>query len=607
MHGPISRIPPALVAGLALLWVLLVATSIPGGFTIDEASYLMSILQLRHGDFAIPGTEGLTPSPELLFFDPTARTRIEHLSHLGSNAPPLYAVLALPFSAFGFRGLIALNALAFVVSGLCVYWLAALRARDVRTPWIALATYLVGGYSIEYAQGVWPHALSAALATCGFCLAVWARGAAGIAPAALAGFVLGLAAGVRYPDVVFAFGVGIGLLLWARRRVASPLVFAAAFAVPMLACSFINHARLGSWNPISKGPDYLSVRAGRPAPAIGGEALRVLWAKVVDYSTHPVPDDPIVEINSWWRRSPRTGATVFIGALKKAWLQSSPWLVLSLLALGTTWARRDPEDRDVDLRAASLVVGVTLAAFALAGFGRHDGVCFNQRYFLELVPLCAVAAAWWLEGRSLSVRWAALGAAVGGSLGAIIASMNFPESPQQQLLGLRVPLAIAAALLVSALISTAVTRRASPALAVLFAMSVAYSGAIHLGEDLVASRLRRTTKVAFVRYVENVLPPGPGAIVVQKHSADMFAPLLLDHDLVIVDTWVDRGASTSRLVRELRARKRRVVLLPANMPPTLVEELFREFGSRLLDNDPSFPVFELDPPAGRPALPPRRP
>src|SRR3712207_8344718 len=35
--------------------------------------------------------------------------------------------------------------------------------------------------------------------------------------------------------------------------------------------------------------------------------------------------------------------------------------------------------------------------FRSAGFVRHDGLCFNQRYFLELTPLVALAFAWAFE------------------------------------------------------------------------------------------------------------------------------------------------------------------------------------------------------------------
>ena len=588
----------ALVAGLGVLCAILIVTSVPGTFTVDEANYLVSVVQLRHLDFGAPGTAGLTPSPEFLFFDPTARVRVDDLDHMGSTAPPLYAVLALPFLPFGFRGFFALNALAFCVSALCVYWLAARRATSRWTPWIAVAAYVIGSYSIEYAQGAWPHALSAGLATCGFCFAVKAR-EGGARWAALAGVALGFATGVRYQNVVFGAAVFLGLLILSKRRAATSLSFAAAFCVPLLACSFLNHVRLGSWNPISKGPGYLAIGHGRPLPEITREAAGVLWAKIVDYSTHPVPDDPVVEITTWWRRDPRTGATMFLGALKKAWLQSSPWLVLSLAAMTAVWTHRRATPRDTDLRAASLVVAATIFSFAVAGFGRHDGVCFNQRYFLELMPVAAVAAAWFVEARKPSAGALALGAAAGAILASRYLSIVDLRDTGRQLMGLRAPLAIAAALLVCALASAfvpAARQAASTALIGMFAMAVAYSGVIHLGEDVAASRSRRSFKRNVVRLVDGLLPPGRNALLVRKSAADMFAPLLLDHDLAVLDTWVDEGASAERLVRELHSTRRRVFLIPSLMPQGFVEGLLHTFSARIALNDPRLLVLELGPP-----------
>jgi hypothetical protein len=598
---PSRRVPAALLAALAALCAALVLTSVPGGFTVDEANSLVSVVQLRKMDFSAPGTAGLTPSPEFLFFDPAARVRVDRLDHMGSTAPPLYALLALPFLPFGLRGFIALNALAFCAAAVCVYWLAARRATSRATPWIAVVAYVAGSYTIEYAQGIWPHALSASLATIGFCLAVRARdGGAGWA--VLAGVAFGFAAGVRYQNVVFAAAVGFGLLLFSKRRATTSLAFGAAFCLPLLACSLFNHARLGSWNPISKGPGYLAIARERRAPEIAAEAARVLWAKVVDYSAHPIPDDPVAEITTWWRRDPRTGATIFLGALKKAWLQSSPWLVLPLLAMAASWTRRPGSPRDEDLRMASLVVAATLASFAATGFARHDGVCFNQRYFLELMPVAAVAGGWFLEARRPTTASLALGAAAGAILASRYLAIPDLEAPGRQLLGLRAPLVIAAALLASSLTAAfvpAARRAASAALVALFAMGVAYGGVIHLGEDVAASRARRTAKRDYVRLTAGVLPPGKIALLVRKSAADMYAPLLLDRDVAILDTWVDEGASAPRLVRELHGAGRRVFLVPSLMSQAFVESLLREFPARLALNDPRMQVLEL----GRPPAP----
>ena len=59
----------------------------------------------------------------------------------------------------------ALNTLAFLATAWMVFTLAHRRSGDPATGWLAAAVFVVGGYSIEYAQGLWPHSLTAALCT----------------------------------------------------------------------------------------------------------------------------------------------------------------------------------------------------------------------------------------------------------------------------------------------------------------------------------------------------------------------------------------------------------------------------------------------------------
>jgi hypothetical protein len=69
----------------------------------------------------VPQTDGLPPSAELLFFDPGPWTRTVTATPVASTAPPLYALVALPFSVFGWRGLVALNTLAFLATSLLIF------------------------------------------------------------------------------------------------------------------------------------------------------------------------------------------------------------------------------------------------------------------------------------------------------------------------------------------------------------------------------------------------------------------------------------------------------------------------------------------------------
>ena len=583
MSAGTTRVPPALWAGAAALAALLVATSVPGVFTIDESNYLVTVTGLRAGRLTVPGTEGLTPSNELAFFDPKPWARAIPRSPVGSTAPPLYSVIALPFSFFGWRGLVAVNALAWLLSGLLVFALASRFARERRTPWIALGTYLLGGYGLEYAQGVWPHALAACLATAGFLFASRARDGE-MAFALLAGVALGFATGVRYQNLVFAGSVAVALLLWGERRVLATALFASGYAPLLLACSYANHVRLGSWNPISKGPGYLSVGPGRSLGTIVTEAFHVFYAKVVDYAANPAPFDP------------KARAFVFFGAVKKSWLQSSPWLALALIGLLLAWKRTAPSETTRgaarETRAASLTIALTLASFAVAGFSREDGICFNQRYFIELVPIGAAVFAWSLEGRALAARPAVLGAAAALAVGGLLLLLD-PATGLRHQLEYGVPLAIAALLLLSFVLRAPRRGWALPAAA---AAAVSWAAVIHVGEDVPTTRAWRTSNARKLRDLDARLPRGaPEALLAFRPWPDTFGPLLLNRDLVIVDGKIDDGRTLVPITRELLAKGRRVHLLALDMPKEIGAELSRTFRVTLPAESRPIPLFEVAP------------
>ena len=153
-----------LFAVLALSAATLSLAIEPGVFTTDEASYLTTVRALRAGRLTVPGTEGLPPSRELLGFDPAPKHRAVAATPVAPTAPPLYALVALPFSLGGFPGLFFLQVLAFCAGGACVFVLARRLRPTGSSPWLALVLYGLGGYLLEYALGLWPHALSVALA-----------------------------------------------------------------------------------------------------------------------------------------------------------------------------------------------------------------------------------------------------------------------------------------------------------------------------------------------------------------------------------------------------------------------------------------------------------
>src|SRR5438477_7496030 len=105
---------PHLLVALLALGAILTASVIPAIFTVDENNYLVNVLALRHGHVTVANTAGLAPSRELVFFDPGPWARSIETTPVVSTAPPLYAFIALPFSWMGWRGLVALNTLAYL-------------------------------------------------------------------------------------------------------------------------------------------------------------------------------------------------------------------------------------------------------------------------------------------------------------------------------------------------------------------------------------------------------------------------------------------------------------------------------------------------------------
>ena len=131
-----------------------------------------------------------------------------------------------PSLPFGWRGLVALNTLAYLATIVMVFLYTRRYATEASTPWMAAAAFALGGFVIEYAQGVWPHALSIALCTGGILAAgrvstpgSWDSSENGRPSlAAAAGFLLGLATGVRYQNAVILAVVAGGIALWSAQR-----------------------------------------------------------------------------------------------------------------------------------------------------------------------------------------------------------------------------------------------------------------------------------------------------------------------------------------------------------------------------------------------------
>src|SRR5262245_12087620 len=561
-----------LLCALVALGVGLSVNVVPGVFTVDDNNYLVNVLALRQGRVTIANTEGLPPSRELLFFDPTARSRVVTSTPVASTAPPLYGVIALPFSYLGWRGLVGLNTLAYLVTIYLVFIYTRRYSTDASTAWLAAVAFAFGGYALEYALGLWPQALSFALTTAGIVAASAivddGRRVNVVAAGAAAGFLLALATGVRYQNAIVLAAVGAALaVLSGSRRWKGCAAYAAGAAGPLFVSAAMNHARFDSWNPISKGPGYLSL------PVPGGstswfEPFRMFWSCVVDYSAHPPLLDPLARV--WLHYDPGTGAHLIYGAIvKKALVQSAPWIVLAFVAFVAAWVpttRFDRRQRQ-QLRLLSFVGVAVVAVFAMAGPDRHDGLSFNARYFLEVLPLGAVAFAWALDGQlPTKATPFAVGAAVGGGLVAAILFatplMGGPSVPlwvARQLAILNLPRVLAAALASVWLVDSAGYRRPSLLLGTV-GMCLGWGLLLHLSTDVGTSQCMRANNLARTQTLAQVVPDG-SAVMAHWGNTDAVVPLLITRDLVILDAAADECDHAPQLIRQLLSMNRRVYLI----------------------------------------------
>ncbi len=557
--------------GLVCMW-----TAVPGVFIIDDTHYISTIVALRSGGFSLPLPDGVPLSVELFAFDPAPPPAEQLRPSLSPTAPPLYAFLAEPFAAVGgVRGLILMNALAFGAGILLVFHFARRLATRRETAWAAAVTFALGGFALDYAQGIWPHMQSVALTAAAFYLTYLLRQGGRWIPLGVgAGLLMALATGLRYQNVAYAVGLGATLLLLGPRRLLSTGVYMASFLAGLLPAAAVNGIRLGIFNPITKGPGYLSSPlASHPDSAARWvEPLHVLWAKVIDFSAHP----PIGKTGGteWFWHPDAQGAFVIAGALKKAWLQSSPWILLGLVVLVMSFrhplvAPGSPLNRE--RRAAALVVACVLAVFALAGFARHDGLSFTQRYFLELTPLLAVFVALELE-EGWATRWPLV---VGAVLGVALSSAALvlsPGSPARSVLLMKVPLALGFAFLAIGLSARWKVSWAPRALIAGWVTCVVWAAAVHLGDDAKASRLFRRHNADRARELAEHLPDR-SAYLTTAGGKVAVGPVALDRSVFALDLMLDKGRDSRLLTEAFFQAGYRVFADVATIPPNHFRKL----------------------------------
>lgn len=615
LRGTSSDALPLALA-CVVVGALLVAMTAAGPFTNDEAHYLATITALKHGTFRLESTAGLMSSRELLSFGAYNYFFAVSSTPVAPVAPPLYAFLALPFSYLGFRALICLNTASFLATGVIVFHFAKRCASRRMTAWIALALYWFASFSVEYALGMWPHCIAVMLCTAAVLLVLRASESSRGVLACAAGLCIGIAAGVRYQEVIFGALLGVTLLYWTLtkgrevegrytdKRIALAVRLAVAYAAgvggPLAVTASINHARLGSWSPITKGAGYTEIGDAKGhAPSAALEWLWTFAMKVVDFSLCP----PFAQLGDGenYRPSTLSGAVVYGGVVKKALLQSSPWMMLAFLGLALSWRTVGglPARARRELRGLSILVFGVVAAFSLAGFGRSEGFCFNMRYFLELMPLGAVATAWIVQ-RYVGWKPVLVVSALVGAVPAL-ATFGIPMPLYvHHLIILRAPLVLAALLAFAALHARKTDR--GKWLAPALAASVGWAVIVHIGDDVLAALKIRAKHEYYTDIVATQLGREKTALIAYWGATTPFSPLTLTRDLIIVDPFLDHGETARPLVNQLLANGFRVVVLPQKMPREIYGAIIEGNATRELWADQLVLIEVSSPERTSPAL-----
>ncbi len=552
---------------LGLLGVVLVATTIRGAFIIDEINYMVTVTGLEKGTLVVPYTDGLTPSSELLYFDPEPYGRSVKASPVTSLAPPLYAPLALPFVLLGWRGLALLNTLSFLLASCLIYLVVRRYAKEASTPWMAVGFFILGGYSLEYAQGVWPHMLSVFLCVASvYCICLlWERN--GLPYAFLSGALIGLASGVREQNAFLAGCIGLAIFLGSDRRFRSIATYGAGLAIPLLASSVFNYIRHGIFFPVPKSFAYAQLASQPVQSGSWLQPLEVFLVKVIDFSSFAWFQNPNEFVD--YAREHSTGAFLVGGIVKKALLQSSPWILLAIVMCILVWKKTPTrvDTRAKVLRTASFIILSTLVMFSLAGF-RMDGLAFNQRYLLEIIPFAAIVVALVLDGSAISIPRIISGFLVGaGCFALLLATMSIQI---QHVAILRVPL-LAGVLVVLFWF----LRQSSPwkfAFEVSLGACIGWAMMVQL-VDLSTSRQIRGRNATGLESLESVIPDHSALFASWGNQKATAGPLQLKKDVVILDVWADNGKDAGALARQLAEQGRKVFLYGSGMPEEVVADI----------------------------------
>lgn len=420
-----ARAKVALLLILATAHILITLFYVvPGPLLIDEIIYHWSARDFTaSGQLSVWNGYEERPSPELIH--PFLSS---HSGKLYAQYPMFFVFLAATFyKVWGYYGLFILNSIAFLITlGLC---LATARRLfdDVDLALNSCLILVLGTFFWEYSQAAWPHMTSACFAMGALYLLVCAymsdSKSSSVAAAAGAGILAGMGLGMRYDSIFVIPALLMPLFVSKRPRVAEVSAFSLATLPPLLLCAYINYLRFGVFSPVADGhitqaPGYiltyplvaiplawcssrlrimdlaikhkticLVAAFGALVVAMLIPTVRAALANWLHYANINVIDMTAFDANiirPAMSRSPG-GGVVYIGAQKKALLQSMPFLALLVVPI-INLLRNDKDAPKLFMLMAIPITYIAGQAYTFLSNGTYEGgLCLNLS---TLYPFC---------------------------------------------------------------------------------------------------------------------------------------------------------------------------------------------------------------------------
>lgn len=600
-----QHIKISILLALGLLHILVTLFFIvPGYLSIDEAVYHLATKSFSQtGGFEIPNGYKELPSPEMFheFFPPNK-------GRLVAQYPYLFSVMAAPaYLIAGFYGLFLVNAIAFVGVVLLCYGIANRLLRDRNLALNACLILVLCTFAWEYSQAAWPHMTSVLFISAAIYCVVRAyvaeRKREALGWVLGAGLMAGLGPSIRMEASLLAPTLLLPFLFARPWRPAEAVAVVAGTLPGLAAFGLANYQKFGAFSPFTYGGPIIISRwliiailgliviawimtRTRWQEAVARHGSTLFWAgAVVLAALLVVPQTRSFLLYVWknfWVsvvdvRSLDTslilpamtrssgGGVVYIGAQKKALIQSLPFLAVLVPPIARVL--RGQEDYPALLILLLLPV-TTIGYYAYAFYhsgGYAGGLCLNYRYALPILPLLAILSAYGMEcmkdrwGQPLTFRTAAILCFFTALVYFLFVRGLSPTLNDLEFPFLDVPLFIAGSLLVMLLLGEVVQgdeiRVLRPVVWAILIIGLTWSSLVAYFCDFPKHRAHRAKNYYTGEAVRQVV--APDSVLFTFPAIDPFMRVIENHHVTVAFPGRDKFKDFPRLVnRHLDAGRR---------------------------------------------------